>query len=62
MYRDKENRVERLKNAPVGTLAPASGGGQWYKTDRGWKWNGPDGTGGTFPRPGGDWDGTLIYP
>lgn len=24
--------------------------------------NGPDGTGGTFPRPGGDWDGRLLVP
>ena len=51
-----------LKNAPVGTLAKAIGGGRWYKTEQGWKWNGPDGTGGTFPRPGGDWIGTLVYP
>lgn len=51
-----------LKDAPVGTLAPAIMGGRWYKTERGWKWNGPDGGGGTFPRPGGDWDGRLILP
>jgi hypothetical protein len=50
------------KNAPVGTRAPAIMGGAWCKTEHGWKWNGPDGTGGTFPSPGGDWDGRLMSP
>ena len=49
-----------LENAPIGTKAPACNGGHWYRTERGWKWNGPDGNGGTFPRPGGDWNGKLI--
>ncbi len=48
--------------APVGTIAPAIMGGHWYKTERGWKWNGPEGSSGTFPRPGGDWSGKLIVP
>jgi|ERR1035437_944130 hypothetical protein len=47
-----------LKTAPIGTLAPAIMGGAWVKTDHGWKCNN---TGGTFPRPGGDWNGKLIY-
>lgn len=47
---------------PVGTKAPAIMGGRWYRTERGWKWNGPDGSGGTFPTPGGDSDGTVILP
>ena len=51
-----------LETAPVGTKAPAIMGGAWCKMDRGWKWNGPDGTGGTFPRPGGDWTGEFIAP
>lgn len=51
-----------IDNAPVGTLAPAIGGGRWYRTEHGWKWNGPDGYGGIFPRPGGDWTGKLIPP
>jgi len=51
-----------LKNAPIGTLAPAIGGGAWCKVGSGWKWNGPDGAGSTFPRPGGDWNGNLIAP
>jgi hypothetical protein len=53
-----------LKNAPVGTLAPAFNGGAWCKTERGWKWNGhvPNGGGSTFPRPGGDWTGKLVPP
>jgi hypothetical protein len=54
--------ILNLKEAPVGTKAPAIMGGHWYKTERGWKWNGPNGTGGTFPRVGGDWTGKLIYP
>lgn len=53
---------QKLRDAPIGTKAPAIMGGHWYRTARGWKWNGPDGSGGTFPRPGGDWDGELIYP
>ena len=51
-----------VENAPVGTLAPAIMGGRWYRTELGWKWNGPDGSGGTFPRPGGNWGGELIAP
>lgn len=51
-----------LDNAPLGTRAPSIEGGAWCKVDRGWKWNGPHGHGGTYPRPGGDWDGTLIAP
>jgi len=51
-----------IENAPIGTTAPAIMGGRWYKTQLGWKWNGPDGSGGTFPRPGGDWNGKLIEP
>jgi hypothetical protein len=52
-----------LQSAPVGTKAPAIMGGHWYKMDSGfWKWNGPDGSGGAFSRPGGDWCGELNYP
>jgi hypothetical protein len=51
-----------LENAPIGTTAPADGGGRWYRVAHGWKWNGPDGNGGVFPRPGGDWNGKLIAP
>lgn len=50
------------RTAPIGTKAPAIGGGWWFKTARGWKWNGPNGSGGTFPSPGGDWDWTLVLP
>jgi hypothetical protein len=51
-----------IENAPVGTKAPAITGGHWYRTEGGWKWGGPDGNGGTFPRPGGDWTGQLNTP
>ncbi len=33
-------------------------GGWWIKVDRGWRWYSGD----TFPAPGGDWTGELIYP
>lgn len=33
-------------------------GGYWERTLYGWKANG----GSTFPRPGGDWNGTLSVP
>jgi len=56
------DQVSSLILAPIGTKAPAIMGGWWYRTERGWKWNGPDGCGSTFPRPGGDWDGTFIPP
>lgn len=56
--------IDRLREAPVGTKAPAIMGGAWLKVGQGrWQWNG--GTrcpGSTFPRPGGDWNGDLIYP
>lgn len=56
--------MEKLttRSAPVGTRAPAFGGGAWYKTAHGWKWNGPNGCGSTFPTPGGDWTGKLVVP
>lgn len=49
---------EDLQRAPLGTKAHAIGGGYWIKTSSGWKWFSGD----TFPAPGGDWDGTLVYP
>ncbi len=49
---------ERLRSAPLGTKAPAIGGGYWIKVARGWKWC----TGDTFPTVGGDWTGQLIAP
>lgn len=51
-----------VENAPLGTKAPATIGGHWCRVPGGWKWNGPGGNGGTFPRPGGDWNGQLILP
>ena len=48
-----------LENAPIGTRAPAFGGGAWVKTKHGWRWND---NASTFPRPGGDWNGELIAP
>jgi hypothetical protein len=51
-----------VRTAPIGTRAPAIMGGAWCKVERGWKWNGPDGNGSTFPSPGGDWDGRLVSP
>ncbi len=49
--------------APVGTLAGAYGGGAWLRVERGWQWNGHTRSpGSTFPRLGGDWNGTLIPP
>lgn len=53
-------RQMALAAAPLGTRAPACMGGAWCRVERGWKWNGPEGSGGTFPRPGGDWDGRLL--
>jgi hypothetical protein len=45
-----------LQNAPIGTKAPAIGGGFWERTRQGWKWC----TGSTFQTVGGDWNGKLI--
>lgn len=47
---------------PIGTKAPAIMGGHWFRMERGWKWNGPSGSGGTFPTPGGDNNGMVILP
>lgn len=51
-----------LDEAPLGTRAPCVMGGAWCKVQLGWKWNGPGGSGGTFPRPGGSWVGRLMSP
>lgn len=51
-----------LHSLPVGTKAMSIGGGHWFRTEQGWKWNGPEGNGGTFPRPGGDWSGDVVLP
>lgn len=51
-----------VQSAPIGTKAPSIGGGWWFRVEHGWKWNGPDGSGGTFPMPGGVWNGKLILP
>lgn len=50
-----------VEDAPIGTRAPAPGGA-YCRVARGWKWNGPDGNGRTYQRPGEDWDGRLIPP
>lgn len=50
---------DRLRAAEIGTRAPAIMGGHWTKTATGWKWGR---NGGTFPSPGGDWNGKLIPP
>lgn len=50
--------LDRLRDAPIGTKAPAFIGGHWVRVERGWKWH----CGDTFPSPGGDWNGVLIYP
>lgn len=61
-YPPQDGQPLTVENAPVGTRAPALMGGHWYRVQHGWKWNGPDGNGGVFPRPGGDWMGNLIGP
>jgi len=48
------------RDYPEGTKAHAVMGGAWFKTAIGWKWNGPDGSGGTFPTPGGDACGRCV--
>lgn len=53
---------EELRSQPIGTRAPSIMGGAWCRNERGWKWNGPTGNGGTYPRPGGNWDGRLLPP
>lgn len=47
---------------PLGTKAHAYNGGCWFKTDRGWKWNGhlSWSNGGTFDQPGADAFGRCI--
>lgn len=58
--------IDDLSRAPLGTLAPAIMGGAWCRVIHGWQWNGhaenTNMRGSTFPRPGGDWTGELIYP
>lgn len=54
----RQRTREMLRGAPLGTRAPAVGGGHWVRVAAGWQWT----TGDTFPLPGGDWDGTLLPP
>jgi hypothetical protein len=63
----QEERLVRLLRAdrpwreyPLGTMAHSCTGGHWLKMDLGWKWNGPEGNGGTFPTPGGNACGACI--
>lgn len=44
---------------PIGTKAKAIGGGYWLKTSKGWSWNG---SGSSFPTPGGDNSGEVLIP
>jgi len=57
---DMKMRDRLWSEYPTGTRAHAFNGGAWFKTERGWKWNGPDGSGGTFPTPGGDAIGRCV--
>jgi hypothetical protein len=57
---DMINISLKWKDCPVGTVATAFGGGRWYKVENGWKWNGPDGTGSTFPTPGADVQEVIL--
>jgi hypothetical protein len=50
----------RWDDVPIGSKALAIGGGWWWKTTSGWKWNGPGGRGGVYPRPGADWSGKIV--
>lgn len=48
------------RDYPTGTMAHSCTGGHWLKMEREWKWNGPDGNGGTFPTPGGNACGACV--
>lgn len=48
----KKESLKPWNEYPVGSKAHAIGGGHWYRNGFGWKWNGPNGTGSTFPTPG----------
>ena len=50
----KQRRSRQWSDYPIGSIATSITGGHWFCTEHGWKWNGPDGTGGTFPTPGAD--------
>ena len=43
---------------PIGTKAPALGGGHWIKVKGGWMWFNGD----IFPTPGADNTGKVILP
>ena len=62
---EQRRRVKRTmewSDYPIGTKAPAHGGGSWTRVKHGWKWGSLTGGGGVFPTPGGDADGTVITP
>ena len=60
--RRRVKQTQPWNTYPLGTKAPAIGGGSWTRVEHGWKWGSLTGGGGTFPTPGGDNDGTVIMP
>lgn len=47
---------------PVGTKAPSTTGGYWFKSKYGWEWNGPHSYAASFPTPGANNNQTVILP
>jgi hypothetical protein len=61
---DKQIKAtESIHDYPEGTKYISATGGWWSKMAcGGFKWMGPEGTGGIFSKIGGNWSGNIILP
>lgn len=58
-YSERHKATQEISTYPVGTLFHSITGGHWVKEKNGFRWCCSHCV---FPRPGGDWDGTVSVP
>lgn len=55
-YSERQKVTQEISTYPIGTLFHSITGGHWVKESNGFRWCCSHCV---FPRPGGDWDGTV---
>lgn len=58
-YTERHKVTKDINEYPNGTLFHSITGGHWIKEKNGFRWCCSHCV---FPRPGGDWDGTVSIP
>lgn len=58
-YSERQKATQEISTYPVGTLFHSITGGHWVKEKNSFRWCCSHCA---FPRPGGDWDGTVSVP